>query len=124
MKFKIGDKVRIINYGHAIWMNKSSGETPPFPIIAENDSLWWMDMCPDRVGKTGIVDNELNGDYSVYDIGAWFTEAQLELVEDAVPEINFSITQHESIFDKDYIENHDFGDEDEHIKDLMKERGF
>jgi hypothetical protein len=32
--------------------------------------------------------------------------------------------EHESIFEKDYEENHDFGDEDEHIKDLMKERGF
>ena len=66
MKFKIGDKVRIVNYGHLI-------------VYEEG----FIDMSPNEVGQIGIVnDISENGKYRLSKQQgklAWFDEKQLEL---------------------------------------------
>lgn len=81
MPFKVGDKVEIVKYGHLIWESKQSEYPMNFPMIFEDDNVRWLDIRPDLVGKAGIVNDELDGQYSVYDIGAWFSEEQLKLIE-------------------------------------------
>lgn len=67
-KFNVGDKVRIINYGHmAVWQGKD------------------FDMTPEIIGKEGII-CIANGGYQGYAINgipekhAWYNEDQLELI--------------------------------------------
>lgn len=76
-KFKIGDKVKIVNFGH--W------------IVDHKDGLWSSrDIEPQLVGKTGIIrevsDKGDNGvSYALKPIDfkgkeAWYNERQLELM--------------------------------------------
>jgi len=85
-KFKIGDKVRIINYGHPIWENKKYPEYKPMslPTISETENVRWCDMRPDLVGREDIVDQVTNTQgrpkYSLLKNGAWFLDENLEMV--------------------------------------------
>lgn len=91
-KFKIGDKVRIVRYGHLLWSSKNH-ESPMvtgFPVIFEDDTFTYHDMRPELLGKKMIVvevsicqgksgyvlDNEGGSDRM-----AWFSDQQLELIE-------------------------------------------
>jgi hypothetical protein len=74
MKFQVGDKVKIINYGHIIW-------------YMEGESILMGDLAKDLLGQTGtITDSEkINGHekYAIHGIEtkrAWFNEDQLELI--------------------------------------------
>lgn len=85
-KFKKGDRVRIINYGHSTWYAKGeqweamakadadfkniefefwTGEIPKIPhlpkekpdnILFEDENIWTVDIKPNLVGKEGIVE--------------------------------------------------------------------
>jgi len=44
--YSIGDKVRIINYGHLIWENRNAED----PKLSFTDVVW-RDMSPDLVGQ-------------------------------------------------------------------------
>lgn len=94
--FKVGDKVRVIKYGHPIYTNKdtyykmqeyfhtqpsfieilmgwehkptSYSKTPPKYIIWEDENTFTLDMSPEIVGKEGVIDGILGGKYSVYGI--------------------------------------------------------
>ena len=103
-KFKVGDRVRIVKYGHAIFQHKfqpdeHSNMVPvepmdKFPVIEEDEKIWWRDMLPELVGKTGTIYNvtttqdnpdyaiELDKDDSVSgNKSAWYHESQLELIK-------------------------------------------
>ncbi len=86
-KFVIGDKVRVVNYGHPIWMNKNLDMEINLPIISEDDKVVWYDMNNGVVGKVGIIEKvkKIQGilGYSLNGIPektAWYTENQLEMV--------------------------------------------
>ncbi len=86
-KFVIGDKVKVVNYGHPILVNKNSGMEMNFPVISEDDKVVWYDMNGGVVGKVGIVDKvkETQGilGYSLSGIPekvSWYNEDQLEMV--------------------------------------------
>lgn len=87
--YKVGDKVRVVNYGHAIWEHKSIGESS-FPLIKELESLRLVDLQADLIGQQGVIDRVLvvtqgRPKYSVDGISgktAWYNEDQLEAVTD------------------------------------------
>lgn len=89
-KFKAGDKVRIINYGHLVWQ------------VGGGKEISWVDISPELVGKQATVDgsyadfielgkpnflghrNEQNEkQYALLGVSkhAWYNEEQLELIE-------------------------------------------
>lgn len=100
VKFKIGDKVRVINYGHKMWMHKDVINHPQWhkdtPILKEEENILWCDVEPSLVGKIGEIrevvqvkrisadgNEESVGQYSINGIPqkvAWYQEDQLELV--------------------------------------------
>jgi len=89
-KFKIGQKVRVIKYGHPIWHNKTTQslkEGLSFPVIKEDDEMIWYDINSELVGKTGVIDGESKTQgvfhYSIKGIPgkhAWYDENQLEKI--------------------------------------------
>ncbi len=92
MPYNIGDKVRIVNYGHPIWINKLADEyhfndegLSSLPTIDEDEQFKWKDLRPELVGVEGIVTG-LSSDKKQYSLDtnrgamAWFGEGQLELI--------------------------------------------
>jgi hypothetical protein len=92
---EIGDRIRIVNYGHKLLFTKdemrkqdreSFGKT--FPIIGEDETFYYYDLRPELVGQEGeIVNKILHGTlvkYSIlFDSGnriSWFSERQLEKI--------------------------------------------
>ena len=85
-KFEIGDKVKVVNYGHRMWSYKGTETKVNWPIISEDENIIWNDMQSEIVGKYGVVDKvtETQGitKYSLDGIpqkSAWYNEEQLEL---------------------------------------------
>ena len=81
-KFKVGDKVRVINYGAPMW---SWDEIPGATLISKDEKgPYWYDLRPEVLGEIGIVHEAhltqgipqyaLNGT-TIY---AWYGEQQLE----------------------------------------------
>jgi len=90
--YKIGDKVRIVNYGHLMWTiqnqpNESSFiETLPVSVIYGD--LVWFDVNHGIVGKEGVVSDvsitQGVPQYSIKGIpekNSWYSEGQMELIE-------------------------------------------
>ena len=72
MKFKIGDKVKVKDYGHIIFSCFDGNKTA-------------TDISPEVVGKTGIVTEILHNTYALSGIPekiAWYKDDQLELCTD------------------------------------------
>jgi len=87
-KFSPGDKVRIINYGHPIWVSKNSEFKPGWPIISEDENIIHYDSLPEIVGKEGVISKttitQERPYYAIEGISekhAWYNEDQLELIE-------------------------------------------
>jgi len=95
-KFKVGDKVKVVNYGHLIWQNKTNQDAErkfhenngiPYKelkVLSDDGKTQWLDLNPDLVGKEGIVDKiSDSGDYALKGLSkyAWYSEKQLELVK-------------------------------------------
>jgi hypothetical protein len=83
-KFKIGDKCKIVNYGHLIWQSKKSQEPidKKFPIIFEYESFVYFDIRPDLVGKEVIIIGiSSSGNRYSTDLFSWASEKQLELIK-------------------------------------------
>mgnify|MGYP001003825553 FL=1 len=84
--FKMGDKVRVINYGALLW--DRNGKLPFKKMKLSTDEVYLYDIMPELVGKEGIVDKvsvtqgivgyALNNIPEKY---AWYHEDQLTLVE-------------------------------------------
>jgi hypothetical protein len=86
-KFKVGDEVVIVKYGHHFW----SYEPVPgcnFPVLYDNKEEGYKvyDMSPELVGQKGIIDQVTNTQgmwkYAINGPNkhAWYDEKQLEKV--------------------------------------------
>lgn len=87
-ELKIGDKVKVINYGHLIWYNTENimwkqMENKP-KIYSQIGNIAYQDINPYIVGKEGVI-SEISSHiprmYSVDGIeekAAWYNEDQLE----------------------------------------------
>lgn len=85
-KFKVGDKVRIVNYGSTMWIGKKEKQPTHWPVIEEQENIIIYDTDSELIGQTGIVTKtqitqgqdryELHGPNKV----AWYFNNQLELV--------------------------------------------
>ena len=83
-KFKTGDKVRVIKYGHPYW---SWQKMPGMKMLSKDKSPYWYDKSPELVGQEGVIDKvtktQGNYKYSINGIKgkyAWYDEDQLEKV--------------------------------------------
>lgn len=78
-KIKIGDKVKIVNYGHLIW---SFAEEPNLKLYKKDHSFYYYDLRPEWVGKETVIIG-LSGDGKKYstELFSWADENQLELVD-------------------------------------------
>ena len=91
-KYKTGDKVRIVSYGHLGWIHEDElkhYKVIPNNIICKEGVICWYDMEPRKVGKEFIVANESEsgGSYQLNNLDgsygfAWADEKQLELIND------------------------------------------
>lgn len=87
-KFKVGDKVKVIEYGHLIHGLVEYFEKTKFPLVcaSEDGKNGFFDMVPEAVGMTGVVVKvqEQQGVSPTYAIDgipgkqAWYDERQLE----------------------------------------------
>lgn len=79
--YGIGDKVRIINYGHLIWEGKPC--SPIGKVIKETDKVYWTDLKPEYVGREDMICgvSMIQGvpSYSLK-TSSWYDEGQLELI--------------------------------------------
>lgn len=81
-KFKIGDMVRVVNYGHPILMSPDMLAQTSFPVIGGR----WVDIDKDVVGQTGVVvEAQVTQGRSQYAVEgpskhAWYDDEQLELI--------------------------------------------
>lgn len=93
---KKGDTVRIINYGHLIWMSESMHDMfvrmgdRPMKAYSVEDGVMWIDIEKRLIGKIGVIDEVIwtQGipQYSLsgldkQDKVAWYNQNQLELVK-------------------------------------------
>jgi hypothetical protein len=101
-KLKVGDKVRVINYGSLLWENDKYGNLTTF------------DMSPELIGKEGVVSKvtKTQGvtEYAVDGIPekhAWYDRDQLERLPSELlkqrDELLRVITQFVSDFESDYV---------------------
>lgn len=87
-KFKTGDKVRIIQYGHRIWFSHDMPKPGfKYPILGVSEHFEVRDMSPELVGQEGIVEkSEVTQGRIQYILqgikgkSAWYDEKQLELI--------------------------------------------
>jgi hypothetical protein len=92
-KFKIGDKVKIINYGSLFYISKPiQPQFEPmckaFPVFFEDNSFIFVDTCQYMVGRIGTIYNieyvNKMPQYSLRGIEgkiSWYGEDQLELIK-------------------------------------------
>jgi hypothetical protein len=87
-KFKIGDAVKVVKYGHLIWEPKDWEKSDNYPIVSEGDIWRCIDISPSEVGKLGIVNQvSMVQNIPTYSLSkptgklAWFDEGQLELIK-------------------------------------------
>lgn len=90
-KYKIGDKVTIVNYGHLMWINTKLMQTDYYEkmtALKEDGYFKWYDMQPELVGKKGVVNKVTNtqnkpkyGLSGIAGKSAWYDEEQLELIK-------------------------------------------
>lgn len=86
-RYKAGDTVKVVNYGHLFWEHKNVKVKLDFPIVYEDEHVLWKDMSPEIIGKTGIISEvkKIQGQYEYCIEGipekhAWYYEDQLEMV--------------------------------------------
>lgn len=92
--YGIGDKVKIVNYGHLVWITKEaqkmyfeagySKNEIPQNLIFEEEGMYYYDLSPDLIGKIDII-REITvtqgvPKYSLDKNGSWYSEKQLELI--------------------------------------------
>lgn len=81
-KFKVGDKCRIVNFGHLVWENKSEPIKMNLPTYCESENTRWVDLNPELIGKEVVI-LEVSNDGKRYSTSlfSWALEEQLELIE-------------------------------------------
>ena len=88
-KFKVGDKVEIINYGRAMWFNTTMEQLDGYkdlPLLKKEGDIEWRDIRKELIGRRGIIVKALKtqgvDEYSIDGVGAWYQNSQLKLKED------------------------------------------
>ena len=82
--FKVGEKVRVVNYGHLLFTNEPYKFN--YKLLEEKGSARLYDVSVDLLGKTGDVTEvcESQGKFTYALSGlrkvAWYNEDQLEKV--------------------------------------------
>ena len=83
-RYVVGDKVKIVKYGSAIWVKKDTQPKMELPIISEDEDKIWYDLHPEILGSIGVIDkvNEIQGivRYSIKGIGSWYNGSQMEMI--------------------------------------------
>ena len=87
-KFSIGDKVKIVNYGHLLWSKKNNEYQTGMPLFREDGDVNWHDASSHLIGKVGVISEvtETQGKHQyaiegVPEKTAWYSNEQLELVQ-------------------------------------------
>lgn len=94
MKFRLGDKVRVVNYGSRMWVhanmvnsmkNMGSEIIPKYIIETFEDGSLCFDAAPYRIGIEDIITSisyASVGGMPKYGLSktAWYDEEQLELI--------------------------------------------
>lgn len=102
MKFKEGDRIRIVNYFHLIWQSKKNAEQEGMmnvPAVGQDKDFYYYDIDHRRVGEYGTVvectTTQGKPQYSIYfDVGgtsSWFSENQMEAINQKYDEEVFEI---------------------------------
>ena len=86
--YKVGDKVRVINYGHVVRGSETDVESS-FPLVGRSGAVTLVDYRPDLIGQQGVIKEVSMGQggpcYAIDGISgksAWYYESQLEAVAD------------------------------------------
>lgn len=86
-KYKIGDRVRVVNYGSLLMTNEEWHKTTLAPIVLKDGNIVWLDIAPELVGKEGTVKEASSQTglhkYAIEGIPgktSWYTEGQMEKV--------------------------------------------
>lgn len=92
---EIGNRIKIVNYGHLIMFSKREEHrenreriAKAFPLIGEDDIGYYYDMRPELVGREGVIVNktitETSARYSImFNDGnriSWFADKQVEAI--------------------------------------------
>ena len=92
---EIGDRIRIVNYGHNLLFTKDEMRRQDrerfgknFPIIGEDETFYYYDLRPELVGQEGEIVNKTRcgtsaKDSIMFDHGnriSWFSDKQLEKI--------------------------------------------
>jgi len=100
-KFNVGDKVRIVNWGHCLWVSLSELDVwnlkvdlekrmiGNYPILGISSESYTVDIRPNLVGQKAIVikvnrcigfNNDVSYTYALKGLNksAWYSEKQLE----------------------------------------------
>jgi hypothetical protein len=93
-KFKVGDRCKIVNYGHLIWSHKEvwkeaykagfTTKDKPDNIIAEDENIWYHDIGTELLGKEVIIikAHKTQGiDEYATNVVSWLNNEQLELCQ-------------------------------------------
>jgi len=92
---EIGDRIRIVNYGHIIFFSKEERHREDrerfaknFPLVSEDELFYHYDLRPELIGQEGEIVNKTrcgtSAKYSImFDHGnriSWFSDKQLEKI--------------------------------------------
>jgi hypothetical protein len=88
-KFNRGDRVRIVNYGHLMWVSVSQSSLigSNFPLYKRSGDVNWYDVSDYLIGQEGVVRSVINENQRpLYSLKGpnktcWYDEGQLELVK-------------------------------------------
>lgn len=93
--FKVGDKIRIVNYGHRLWWHKSDWEKYKNTVgskmtpyaNSEDGKILFFDLAPEKIGREDVIIKHTESQpnfhqYALEKNGAWFSPNQLELIND------------------------------------------
>ena len=82
---RIGDLVRVINYGHSYFVYKESGLPKPATVYEETKDIWFGDSRPELVGQLAVINKIASNAHVGLQFrdrqAAWFNpKTQLELI--------------------------------------------
>lgn len=88
--YGIGDKVKIINYGHLIWEHKDIPENQKSkrPTYYEEYFMRFIDINPELINQKGLIQEVSNTQntpkYSISGIKgktSWYSEDQMKMIK-------------------------------------------
>lgn len=83
-KFKLGDRVKIVNYGCKLTISKQDYKDfeLKYPILKDKGNFLIVDDRPERLGKITTIEkvdaDNFGNQYSTTTMGSWYDESQLK----------------------------------------------